>query len=233
MKSPAATSLDLDVVRRLQSKIHGMQASIPRTPLATHPALGGLVSLRTGGAYEVDSATLALALLAPASAEGAWTAVVGARDFGVEAAAEMGIDLTRTVLVPDPGEHWLEVTAALIDVVTMVALKPPPRVTEHTVGRLSARLRKHSCALIAWGAWPGAEARLGIESSTWSGAGHGHGRLVSRRLIVSVTRGSAPARRTDLVVTETGLQGPYAEQHGAEQHGAEHSAARLAVAEVG
>jgi hypothetical protein len=123
---------------------------------------------------------------------------VGAGDFGVEAAAEMGVDLARTVLVPDPGELWLEVTAALVDVVTMVVLRPPVAVSERVASRIGARLRKRSAALVSWGSWPGSEATLSLRSSRWSGVDHGHGRLRSRRVVVDVRRGSAPARRTEL-----------------------------------
>lgn len=186
------------VVLRLQERIAGMQDGVPRIPVATHPALSGLLQLRTGGAYEVDTASLAMMLLAAPSQEGAWSAVIGANDFGIEAAAELGVDLTRTVLVPDPGEQWLEATAALVDVVTLVLLRPPAGVTERTASRISARLRKRSSALIVWGRWPGSEARLSVRSSVWSGLDAGHGRLRSRRVSVAVRRGSAPAREAEL-----------------------------------
>jgi hypothetical protein len=187
-------------VQQLRDRIQGMQDGVPRVPIATHPALADLVQLRTGGSYEVDSASLAMALLAGPSRAGAWSAVVGAGDFGVEAAAEMGVDLARTVLVPEPGELWLEVTAALIDVVTMVVLRPPAEVGERVAGRIGARLRKRSAALVSWGRWPGSEASLSLRSATWSGVERGHGRLRSRRVVVDVRRGSAPARSTELLL---------------------------------
>ena len=196
---------NLATVRQLQDRIAGMQDGVPRVPIASPPALADLLQLRTGGAYEVDSATLAYALLAPASQAGAWSAVVGMDDFGAEAAAELGVDLTRTVLVPDPGEHWLEATAALVDVVTLVVLRAPVAVTERTAGRIGARLRKRSAALIVHGRWPGSEARLELASSVWAGVGRGHGRLAARRIEVAVTRGSAPARRA---LIELGTAGP-------------------------
>ena len=185
-------------MQQLRDRIRGMQDGVPRVPIATHPALADLVQLRTGGCYEVDSASLAMALLAAPSQAGAWSAVVGAEDFGIEAAAEMGVDLARTVLVPDPGELWLEVTVALVDVVTMVVLRPPAAVGERVAGRIGARLRKRSAALVSWGPWPGSEASLSLQASTWSGAEHGHGRLRSRRVVVDVRRGSAPPRRAEL-----------------------------------
>src|SRR4051812_12673775 len=148
LAAPNGTSA---TVQQLRDRIRGMQDGVPRVPIATHPALADLVQLRTGGSYEVDSAGLAMALIAAASQAGAWSAVVGAEDFGAEAAAEMGVDLARTVLVPDPRELWLEVTSALVDVVTMVVLRPPAGVTERVAGRVAARLRKRSSALVSWG----------------------------------------------------------------------------------
>jgi hypothetical protein len=209
MSAPTVLAPREQTLQQLQERIRGMQDGVPRLPVPTHPALADLLQLRTGGAYEVDSASLAMALLSAPSQEGSWAAVVGAADFGVEAAAELGVDLTRTVLVPDPGEHWLEATAALLDVVSVVLLKPPSGISERTAGRIGARLRKRSATLIAWGRWPGSEARLTVESSRWAGADQGHGRLRERSLVVSVVRGSSPARRIGLeLVPGLGLRRP-------------------------
>lgn len=197
--APAAPAATLE---QLRERIRGMQDGVPRVPVPTHPALADLLSLRTGGAYEVDRASLALAMVAGPSAAGAWTALVGAADVGIEAAADLGVDLTRTVLVPDPGDQWLEATAALADVVSVVLLRLPApvrdRVDERTANRLAARLRKRSTTLIVWGTWPGAEARVSVESSVWSGAEDGHGRLRSRRVVLGVRHGTAPVRRAEL-----------------------------------
>lgn len=185
-------------IEQLRTRIAGMQDGVPRLPLPTHPALADLVQLRTGGAYQVDRASLGIALLAAPSAEGCWTAVVGTNDFGIEAAEELGVDLTRTILVPDPGDQWLEATAALVDVVSVVLLRPPAGVTARSAGRIAARLRKRASALVVWGEWPGAEARLTVLESTWSGAEAGHGRLQSRKVVLGVQHGSAPLRRAEL-----------------------------------
>jgi hypothetical protein len=189
-------------VEQLRERMRGMQDGIPRVPVATAPELAGLVDLRTGGAYRVDSTSLALALLAPPSRSGGWTALVGVDDLGVEAAAEAGLDLDRTVVVPAPGEHWLEVTAALVDVLPMVLLRPPARVGERTAGRLGARLRKRSATLLAQGPWPGCEARLSIAGARWTGldegADDGHGRLRAREVLVACRRGTAPPQHRTL-----------------------------------
>ena len=176
-----------------------MQDGVPRLPLDTHPALAGLVQLRAGGSYSVDSASLALALMAGPSRAGGWCAVVGVGDFGAEAALALGVDLSRTVLVPDPGDQWLDVTAALVDVATVVVVRPAGRVPEHVAEKLGARLRKRSAVLVAQertpGDWPRCEVRLTTREPAWSGVGAGHGHLRARRMIVEVQRGTAPPRR--------------------------------------
>ena len=40
----------------------------------------------------------------------------GVPEFGVEAAAQHGVDLERLVLVPRPGDQWMAVTAAIADI---------------------------------------------------------------------------------------------------------------------
>ncbi len=189
---------DSGTVGALRERMRQMSGGVPRLPLVTPPELSGLLDLRTGGAYQVDSAALVLSLLAGPSRVGSWAAVVGAPDLGIEAAEEAGVELRRLVLVPDPGEHWLEVVAALVDVVTVVALRPPAGVSERAASRIAARLRKRSAVLLAWGDWPGCEARLSLEESAWEGIEQGHGRLRARRSVVAVRRGSAPPRRTEL-----------------------------------
>lgn len=199
---PSSITALRERVRRLQSR-----SSEAGAELATHPALAGLVRLRAGGVYAVaptpGGAGLALALLAGPSAAGAWSAVVGVPDFGVEAAAEMGARLERTVLVPQPGELWLEATAALVDVVTLVVVRPTGRVTEAVAAKLAARLRSRAAALIALespalGPWPCADVRLTTEQPRWDGVGRGEGHLRSRRVVVAAQRGNAPVRRAEL-----------------------------------
>jgi hypothetical protein len=188
-----------DTIDQLRSRMARMHDGVPRLALETHPALAGLVQLRAGGSYSVDCASLALALMAGPSRAGGWCAVVGVDDFGVEAAGALGVDLDRTVLVPEPGDQWLEVTAALVDVATVVVVRPPGRVAEQVADRLAARLRKRSAALVAQerspGDWPRCEVRLTTREPAWSGAGAGHGHLRARRLVVEAQRGTAPPRR--------------------------------------
>ncbi len=189
----------LDRITALRSRVAEMEA--PRvdvqglpTAAALQPLLPG-GTIRVGGSYAVqESVLLAMTMLQAASAEGAWCAVVGVPSFGVEAAAAMGIDLERLVLVPDPGDQWLTVTAALADVTQIVLTRPLGRVVPGDVSRLSARLRQRGGALVALGAWPGADVTLRVTGSEWGGIGDGYGHLTERRATVTAS-GRAGAGR--------------------------------------
>jgi hypothetical protein len=186
---------DLERIRELRSRISGME----RTKLATRalptlPAFRSLLpggSLQAGSAYSVTgSMTLTMGLMAAASADGSWCGVVGAPEFGVEAAAHLGIRLGRLVLVREPGRAWLSVAAALADALTVVVVRPSERVSDTDAAKLAARLRQRGSVLIALqpdgaSAWPGSETTLRVTESRWLGIGHGHGypreRLVTVR----------------------------------------------------
>ena len=180
-----------DEVRALQDRIKAMHATkLDTRALDTSPTVAGLLpsgALKSGVAYAIEGSTsLAMALMAGPSAAGAWCGVVGVPSFGTEAAAAAGIDLERLALVPYPGDQWMPVTAALAEVLTVVLVRPPLPPSDATVSRLMARLRERGATLIVLGRWPGAEARLEVTRSEWSGLGDGHGYLRSRQLTVGV-----------------------------------------------
>lgn len=210
MSASASAGSRRQVVQELRARIATLEgAPATGTAIPTHPQLAGLIGLRGGASYTVDCAALVLPLLAEPSAAGEWVAVVGWPDLGVEAALEWGADLSKVVLVPDPGEHWLEVSAALADVVRLVVLRLTEPVPPARAGVLAARLRKRSTALVVWGDWPGCEARLSLQQGRWSGPQRGAGRLVQRRAQLVVQRGMAPPASAEWV---TGEAGPTTEQ---------------------
>ena len=179
-------------ITELQDRIRGMQRTrLDTRALPTSPALADLLpggELSAGSAYAVaDSTTLALGLLQAPSQAGAWCAVIGMPDLGIEAAAGLGLDLDRLVLVPQPGDQWLAVLSALIDVVSVILIRPPAtaRIGEATAGRLASRLRQREAVLISMGAWPRADARLAVTESDWAGIGSGFGHLAARQVTVS------------------------------------------------
>ena len=186
------------VVEQLRERVAAMERRTALEPVPTLPGIADILPLHAGATYSVDSASLALALAAGASQAGEWVGFAGCSDFGAEAAAELGIELSRTVLVPDPGEHWLEVTAALVDVLRVVVLRPPASVDERTAGILDSRLRTRSAVLVVQGHWPRVAARLSTEESAWSGLGAGTGQLLERCARVVVNRGAQPPLRADL-----------------------------------
>jgi hypothetical protein len=186
-----------DEIRRLQDRISGMQRTrLADRTLPTSAALAGVLpggALAAGGSYVVDGSTaLALELLREPSRAGAWCAIVGVPDLGVEAAAAAGIELDRLVLVPHPGDQWFAVVSALVDAVGVVLVQPPARarIGEAAAGRLAARLRQREGVLVATRAWPHAQARLAVTESDWAGIGAGFGHLAARQVTVA---SSSPA----------------------------------------
>lgn len=202
MASLALGESALDRVRELRARVRGIEDA--RT-VDTHdvlPVLRPLFlsgGLRTGSAYAVEgSLALTMALISGASAGGAWCGVIGLPAFGAEAAAAAGIALERTVLVPDPAEHWVATTAALIDVLPVVVLRPPSRTSAGDASRLLARLRRNGSSLIVLGNWPHCESTLSIEGSRWYGAGSGFGHLSARQVTVRADLRTGRQRRVQL-----------------------------------
>lgn len=185
--SPAAPPAEA-LVDDLRARIGELQGRPSVLDLATHPALSGLLSLQPGGSYAVDSTSLALLLMAGPSGDGAWSAIVGTDRVGLEAAAELGVDLDRTVWVPDAGADPASVLGALVDAVGVVMVD---RVTlpQREVARLRARLHRRQAVLIAVGDWPRVDVRLRLRDAVWTGPQSGHGHLLSRQATIEVERG--------------------------------------------
>jgi hypothetical protein len=190
---------------RLQQALDTAQQSrsLPTLPALSDVLPGG--ALRAGATYAVTGSTaLVMAMMAGPSGDGGWCGVVGLPRFGAEAAAGLGVDLDRLVLVPDPEREWLNVVAALVDALTLVVVRPPGRVTTAEASRLSARMRTRGAVLVATGpyaaAWPGADSRLRVERSHWAGVGTGAGYLTTRQATLTVTgRGTAGRPRRHLL----------------------------------
>jgi hypothetical protein len=178
-------------------------------------------SLRRGTTVVVDGSSangagdisLALSLLAAASGTGCWCALVGIAELGAVAAHDLGIDLTRLAVVPRPGVAWAEVTAALIDGIELVVLRPPFPPRPVMARRLVARVKERRSVLVVVsgaagrggatgrGGWPEPpDVRLNIGDLHWDGIGDGAGHLRRRRMTVAATgrRSSVRPRHCDL-----------------------------------
>jgi len=209
---PAATADELARLRERIERIERTSRIGSEAPVLPAPAgIAGLLpggGLRTGTAYSLDrSMPLITALLAAPSAAGAWCAVIGMPELGIEAAEASGIALDRLVLVPRPGERWLGVAAALAEVVGVVALRPGGTVRDGEAARLAARLRERETVLLVQGRWPGAEASIRAGAPDWTGLGEGHGCLDrgEATIAVDVRRGPGSRRARVVLVGSSGL----------------------------
>lgn len=181
------------------SQVGVASASQPRDRvLPVLPALRDLFpygGLQRGSVVAVSgSGLLSLAIAAGASAAGAWCGVVGLPELGVRAAAGVGVEPGRLLLVGEPGRRWPQVTAALLDGCELVLLRPPARPAGHVQRHVEAMLRRTGGVLVVAGDWPGAQARLWVATQQWAGMGMGHGRLMGRRVHVLAARRGAATR---------------------------------------
>lgn len=158
---------------------------------------GAVVSL--GATSLGGTSSLLLALLA--APRDIWCAVVGLPDLGLAAAAEMGVDLRRLGIIPDPGQDLPQVISVLADGVDVIATTSPADLPAGlTPGRrrvITGRLRDSGTVLLVIGSWPGADLMLTVTDMRWSGVGHGHGLLRDRELDIRV--GGRRARSGTLV----------------------------------
>jgi hypothetical protein len=186
-----------EVVRRTRPVSGADEQVLPvPTPLGSMLPWAGLRRGATVALAGPGATSLALALLAAASAAGSWAAVVGMPSLGVTAAAQAGIELARLALVAAPGTDWPAVTAALLDAFDLVLLQPPGRSPPRDARRLAARARERGAVLLVRGPWEGAEVRLDVRDAAWSGLEAGHGHLRRRRVeVVADGRGAAARRR--------------------------------------
>ena len=167
-------------------------------------ARGAVVAVEAGPDTAGGATSLGFALVAAATAAGSWCAAVGVADIGVLALHQLGVDLERLVLVPQPGARWPEATALLLQGMDAVVVSPPSQVRPAVARRLAARVRERRAVLVVLGRhapWPeGPDLRLCLGGSRWTGAGQGHGHLSGRRLEVTVTgrRAAVRSRRVPL-----------------------------------
>ncbi|ADJ49166.1 hypothetical protein AMES_7341 [Amycolatopsis mediterranei S699] len=174
----------------------------PGELLTVLPELAGLLpggGLRRGSTIAVRGGTsLVLALLAAATRTGSWAAVTGLPQLGLAAAAELGVDLERLALVPEPGAELVAVVSALVDGFDVVVLGPA-RVQPQVARRLAGRVRNRGTVLLTAGSWPGADLELRVSGRRWHGLTQdGHGHLRARK-VVATSRGRGAAARPSSV----------------------------------
>jgi hypothetical protein len=150
------------------------------------PLPRGTVAVLSGGR------SLPLSMVAAVTADGGHAAIVGQPDVGLLAAVEMGADLSRIAVIPDPGSDPVEVAAVLMDGMDMVVLGLGGRSVPATRARaVVARARQKGCTLLVTnGDWQGASARLDAKVCGYEITGRGRpgfGRIAKVRLTFSVS----------------------------------------------
>jgi hypothetical protein len=114
----------------------------------------GSPGLRRGTTVVIDggrapgATSLLLGLLAGPSGRGAWCAVVAAPDLGLVAAGELGVDLERLVLVPEPGRRLVPAVGALLDGFDLVCVRLGERISSSDARRVVARVRERRAVLV-------------------------------------------------------------------------------------
>jgi hypothetical protein len=154
-----------------ESLVELLPAGLPR----------GVVGVLTG------ARSLPLSMAAAVTAAGGHVTLIGQPGAGLLAAAEMGADLSRLAVIPDPGTDPVEVAAVLMDGMDLVVLGLGGRTVSPTRARaVTARAQHKGCTLLVTGGdWQGAPIRLdarvcGYEMS--GGPVPGFGRISQVRL---------------------------------------------------
>jgi hypothetical protein len=135
-------------------------------------------SLPRGTVAVVSGArSLSLSMVAAVTAEGGHAAIVGQPDVGLLAAVEMGADLSRIAVIPEPGADPVEVAAVLMDGMDLVVLGLGGRsVPAGRARAVVARARQKGCTLLVTGGhWQGASTRLEARVTGYEVAGAGDG----------------------------------------------------------
>ncbi|QNI05825.1 hypothetical protein GAN17_05590 [Mycobacterium kubicae] len=150
----------------VSEKMSARTSAAPVTPaqdLLPESSPVGPVQLPRGSVAVLAGAkSLVLQMVAAVTADGGHVAIVGQPAMGLLAAAEMGADLSRIAVIPDPGTDPVEVAAVLIDGMDLVVLGLGGRRVTHTRARaVVARARHKGCTLLVTdGDWEGAPTRL-------------------------------------------------------------------------
>ena len=132
--------------------------------------------------------SLPLSMVAAVTAGGGNAAIVGQPDVGLLAAVEMGADLSRLAVIPDPGTDPVEVAAVLMDGMDLIVLALGGRSVPMTRARaVVARAQQKGCTLLVTdGDWQGASIRLKARVSGYETTSErpGFGRISKVRLEV-------------------------------------------------
>ena len=217
---------------RVSSLPHSLSRPLSETPLArerllpVHQALAPLFGLASGDLAPlaltrghtvacVGSAAMscALAVLVAPTQTGSWAGVVGLASCGVQAAADLGVCLERTVFVADPTSgsrassqqaDAAAVLSALVDGVDVLLLAHHVvnSLSPSLLRRLQTRVQSRGGVLVVVGeansltSSLSADLRLTATTQQWQGVGLGYGHLQRRQVLLQLD-GRRRARTTE------------------------------------
>lgn len=158
----------------------------------------GSVILFEGGLNSgVTSATFEF--LATELVQKSWCALVGFENIGFFAAFQKGVNLTKVVSVPDPGQDVAQVAAVLMEAFPIVVLANPRYISFSQVRNLTARIRQNSSIIVvvrqqseqsykrSKDVWYGScDYVINSSSSDFFGLGHGDGFIEERQVSLSL-----------------------------------------------
>ena len=207
---------------RVSSLPHSLSRPLSETPLArerllpVHQALAPLFGLASGDPAPlaltrghtvacVGSAAMscALAVLVAPTQAGSWAGVVGLPSCGVQAAADLGVSLERTVFVADPTSgsrassqqaDAAAVLSALVDGVDVLLLAHHVvnSLSPSLLRRLQTRVQSRGGILVVVNETNSstsslsADIRFTATTEQWQGVGSGHGHLQRRRVLLQL-----------------------------------------------
>lgn len=137
----------------------GAHTALPvPAPLAPVLPMRGLERGRVHGVTGDAAASLVYALVAAASAEGAWCAFVDMPHAGLRAAHEHGVALERVVCIDtDRSLSWGRVVGALTDGIDIIVARDPV-CTAAEARKVASRVKAQGAVLIVQGAVQSAQS---------------------------------------------------------------------------
>jgi hypothetical protein len=192
-------------VHQTLAPLFGLNADDP-TPLA-------LTRGHTVACVGSAAMSCALAVLVAPTRSGSWAGVVGLPSCGVQAAADLGVALERTVFVADPtggsrtsGQQGDATAAlsALVDGVDVLLLgqRVVSSLSTSLLRRLQTRVQSRGGVLVVVGEAKSlasslsADVRLTATTQQWQGVGLGYGHLQRRQVLLQLD-GRRRARTTE------------------------------------
>ncbi|GGC65247.1 hypothetical protein IEU95_04805 [Hoyosella rhizosphaerae] len=170
------------------------------------------------------SSYIVLGIIAEVTQSGGYVAIVGLPNLGLAAAVDMGANLRRVAVIPDPGSDPVDVAAVLLDGMDLVVLSLHDTQVQPSRARaVTARVRnKKSVLLVVGGSWPVVHMRIEGNVRAHEGLERGHGRI--RGMSLSVRASSRSGRQRSATV-KLSCQGARAQPDGVVRGGGRNGAA--------